>query len=143
MRLKLEPAAHTGQQAGLIARGAGVAALCQKLRERRAHYTALRIAMGDGWLAVYAAGPGAAPNLPWLPDRPIYLETLGGGLLCQAGFRPNVPEPLWPDLASALCPPDGDGPVALTAEGDGGRLYDLGQSIPLADADLKALGAMA
>lgn len=113
--------------AGLIAREGQV----QTLSARLAGRGDLMLAMGDGWLAAYSFHTEV--NLPWLPDRPLYLYALAPGLLCQVGLEPNLPAPHLPALVRKLAP---KGDVAIT---DGPMLWDLSAAIPVEDCNLRAL----
>ncbi len=123
----LRPAAPTMPVAGLIAREDQVPALSARLAGR----SDLMLAMGDDWLAAFSFHTDV--NLPWLPDRPLYLYAVAPGLLCQSGLEPDLPAPLLPALVRELA---SKGAVAIT---DGPILWDLSAAIPVKNCNLQAL----
>lgn len=136
----LLPGPGVERPTGLIARDARRAPLLAKINARKDHYGALDMATGEDWMALFSGDPAEMPALPWLSDAPIYLYPLTGGCYCQVGYRPNVPASVRDSLVAALRRRfDLTGRLALTAELPGGRVYDFGQSRPVADVDFADL----
>lgn len=123
----LRPAPATKPVTGLIAFGDQVAELCNKLSNR----SGLMAAKGEDWLAVFSNHPEA--NLPWLPKPPVYLYSLAPGLMCETGFEPDIPAPLFPALIQKLAP---KGTAAITV---GPKLWNLSAATPVSASNLGAL----
>lgn len=132
----MRPTSTDMQPSGLIVQGAQCELLIEKLKARQAHYAALHLSRGDGWLALFAKG-NRTPELPWISPPLLYLHQLSETLLCQTGMAPDLPPHLLPNLGGYLRRLYGlSGLLAMTSET---RVFALGQGTLLADVNLAAL----
>lgn len=134
------PGPTTPPVMGLIVRGRQRAPLHQKITDRRAHYGALSIAVGNDWTALISTDHEEPAVLPWLEGDPTYLYALTAGCFCQVGYCPNVPESLLGAMVAALRRDHKlDGALAITAEHPEGQLYDLTKARKLDETEMTAL----
>ena len=126
-KFALRPAPLTKPVVGLIALGAQVSTLCTKLADREA----LMTVMGDDWLAAFSFQSDV--QLPWMPERPIYLYCLAPNLLCQCGYEPDLPMPVLPALVKKLTQ---QGTTAIT---QGPKFWDFSAASPIENSNIMAL----